>query len=226
MLSATHYSSAASFLQPPSATFLAWIGSKALQKQVMGDAVQNGESKDARAPEQLLIAIGRDRDRSAFVDLFQSFAPRVKSYVMGLGLGPSAADDLVQDIMLTVWRRAEQYDPVKAAASTWIFTIARNRRIDMFRRENRPEFDPNDPMLVPEPERPADSELAIRQESENLRRAVATLPKEQAEMLRLAFFEDLSHGHIAAKLSLPLGTVKSRLRLALGKLRSQLKDTA
>lgn len=214
-----------SYLQPPGASVLARSGPKAIQKLVMIDATQPKKPKGPRESEELLIAIGRDRDRSAFVNLFQIFAPRIKSYVMGLGLSQAAADDLVQDIMLTIWRRAEQYDPAKAAASTWIFTIARNRRIDFFRRENRPEFDPNDPMLVREPEPAADSELAIRQESEILRQAVATLPEEQAELLRLAFFEDLSHSHIAAKLSLPLGTVKSRLRLALGKLRVLLKDT-
>lgn len=205
---------------------LAVTGVKALDNWVMDAATGEPVEKQANPATELLLSVGRDRNRTAFVALFQDFAPRVKSYVMGLGLDDPSADDLVQDIMLTVWRRASQYDPAKASPSTWIFTIARNRRIDMFRRQKRPQLDPNDPLLVPDPEPAADGVLAAGQANEALRRAVATLPKEQSQLLRLAFFEDLSHSHIAERLDLPLGTVKSRLRLALGKLRVQLKDDA
>ena len=125
--------------------------------------------------------------------------------------------------MLTVWRRAAQFDPSKAAASTWLFTIARNRRIDTLRRARRPEIDPEDPALVREPDDPADRVVEAAQRRASLQAAVAELPDDQAKLLRLAYFEDKSHSIIAAELSLPLGTVKSRLRLAMGKLRAALE---
>jgi RNA polymerase sigma-70 factor (ECF subfamily) len=125
--------------------------------------------------------------------------------------------------MLTVWRRAEQFDRSKAAASTWLFTIARNRRIDTLRRARRPEIDPEDPVLVREPDDPADRVVEVAQRRKSLHAAVAQLPEEQTKLLRLAYFEDKSHSVIADELSLPLGTVKSRLRLAMGKLRVALE---
>lgn len=172
----------------------------------------------------LMEAIADRRDRMAFANLFDHFAPRVKAYMRRLGVEPAAAEDLVQDVMLTVWRRAGQFDPAKAGVATWIFTIARNRRIDIIRRENRPAPDPNDPALVPDREPEADAALEQSQHGALLRSAVAELPSEQARMLELAFFEDMSHSVIAERLDLPLGTVKSRIRLAMSKLRSQLAE--
>jgi RNA polymerase sigma-70 factor (ECF subfamily) len=125
--------------------------------------------------------------------------------------------------MLTVWRRAAQFDRNKAAVSTWVFTIARNRRIDTLRRARRPEIDPEDPALVREPDDPADRVVEAAQRRESLHAAVAELPEDQAKLLRLAYFEDKSHSVIAEELALPLGTVKSRLRLAMGKLRAALE---
>ena len=176
------------------------------------------------SPEELMAAVAERRDRSAFVALFQYFAPRVKAYLIRLGADHSAAEDLVQDVMLTVWNRAHQFDRAKAATSTWIFTIARNRRIDVLRREKRPEIDPNDPLLVPSQDKPADQTLEEERAARDLKAAVATLPEEQATLLRMAYFEDKSHSVIADELSVPLGTVKSRLRLAMGKLRGALED--
>ena len=168
-----------------------------------------------------MSAIADDRDREAFADLFDHFAPRVKAYMRRLGAEPAAADDLVQDVMLTVWRRAGQFDPSKAGVATWIFTIARNRRIDIIRRER---IDPNDPALVPDRDREADATVEQKQHGARLRSAVAELPEEQARLLQLAYFEDKTHSVIADELDLPLGTVKSRIRLAMKKLRSQLAE--
>jgi RNA polymerase sigma-70 factor (ECF subfamily) len=175
-------------------------------------------------PAELLAAIAEDHDRNAYRRLFALFAPRVKAFARRRGADAQVAEDLAQDVMLTVWRRAGQFDRTKAAASTWIFTIARNRRIDMIRREARPDFDPEDPSLQGESARPADADLHARRQERDLRRAVARLPEEQAELMRLAYFEDKSHGVIAAQLDLPLGTVKSRIRLAMRKLRHMLKE--
>jgi RNA polymerase sigma-70 factor (ECF subfamily) len=173
--------------------------------------------------EELMSAVAERRDRAAFVRLFELFGPRVKAYLMRQGADRASAEDLVQDVMLTVWHRAVQFDRNKATFSTWVFTIARNRRIDSLRRANRPEIDPEDPALVREPDDPADQVVDAAERSKHLHAAVAQLPVEQERLLRLAYFEDKSHSVIAEELALPLGTVKSRLRLAMTKLRAALE---
>ena len=192
-------------------------------KRVMRAESTSGKPGAEASAEELMVAVADRRDRKAFVHLFELFGPRIKGYLIRQGADPASAEDLVQDVMLTVWRRAAQFDPSKAAASTWLFTIARNRRIDTLRRARRPEIDPEDPALVREPDDPADSVVEAAQRRASLQAAVAELPDEQAKLLRLAYFEDKSHSVIAAELSLPLGTVKSRLRLAMGKLRTALE---
>jgi RNA polymerase sigma factor (sigma-70 family) len=174
--------------------------------------------------EEMIQAIARDHSRTAFAGLFEHFAPRLKSYVMRLGADERAAEEVVQETMLMVWRKAGAFDPDRAAASTWVFTIARNKRIDRIRREARPEYDPNDPLLVGTAPETADQPLQRRQHGDRLRVAIATLPEEQASLVRLAFFDDLSHREIATDQSIPLGTVKSRIRLALLRLRRDLED--
>jgi RNA polymerase sigma-70 factor (ECF subfamily) len=173
----------------------------------------------------LVTAVARNREKTAFATLFDHFAPRLKTYVMRLGASAATADELVQETMLTLWRRADSFDPRQATASTWIFTIARNKRIDALRRESRPDLDPNDPALAPEPVAAADEAMAATESEAILREAITQLPQEQAELLRICYYGDKSHRQIARELGLPLGTVKSRLRLALGRLRFALKDS-
>ena len=134
------------------------------------------------------------------------------------------ADELVQETFLSIWRKAALFDPGKATASTWIYTIARNLRIDALRRMRRPEFDPTDPALAPAPEAAPDSALDAIQTQARIQRAFAELPPQQLEVIQLAFLADKSHREIAKHLSLPLGTVKSRLRLALQRMRVILED--
>jgi RNA polymerase sigma-70 factor (ECF subfamily) len=172
--------------------------------------------------EDLIVAIGDRQDRSAFAALFAYFAPRVKSYLVRTGSDSTTADELTQEVMLLVWRKAARYDPAQANAATWIYTIARNKRIDRFRRDRHATLDPDDPTLVPEPESPPDHRLDAAEQSRTLSIAMASLPEEQAYLLRLAFYEGKSHSTIAAEIGLPLGTVKSRLRLALARLRTHL----
>lgn len=174
--------------------------------------------------EDLIESIARDRDRDAFRELFGHFAPRLKSYLLRLGADPSVAEDCAQEAMAMVWHRAASFDRKQAGASTWIFTIARNKRIDRLRRERRPELDPDDPALVPEPEIAPDRALEGSQAGRRVAEAMATLPAEQAELVRLAYFDDMSHSEIAAARDLPLGTVKSRIRLALERLRYAMRD--
>ena len=185
-------------------------------------------TKDGASPalrlNDLVLAVARRRSRPAFAALFAYFAPRLKSYLMRLGAEAGQAEELVQDVLLQVWRRAETFDPAQANASTWVFTIARNKRIDAIRRERRPEIDLTDPALVPEPVEPADRTLEAGQENARLNAAIGALPNEQAKLLRLAYYEDKPHSTISAEQGIPLGTVKSRLRLAVDRLRRLLRD--
>ena len=170
----------------------------------------------------LLLAVAERQDRTAFATLFRHFAPRLKAYIRRFGMEDARAEELAQEVMLIVWRRAALYDPAQASVSTWIFTIARNKRIDVLRRERRPEIDPDDPALVQDA---AGVDVVIAQDEvgQRLHAAVEALPEEQAVVLRKNFFEDKPHNQIAAELALPLGTVKSRLRLALAKLRQAMR---
>jgi RNA polymerase sigma factor (sigma-70 family) len=172
----------------------------------------------------LIENIASQKDREAFAELFAHFAPRVKGYLMRLGASNGQAEEVTQDAMLTVWRKAHLFDRKKAAASTWIFTIARNRRIDILRQQKYPELDANDPALVPDTSAQADDEVIAEQRGELVRAALDKLPEEQRELVRLAFYNGWSHGQLADETNLPLGTVKSRLRLAFGRLRQELGD--
>jgi len=178
----------------------------------------------ARELADCLVRVGRDRDRGAFARLFAHFAPRVKAYLHRLGSDAGTAEELMQEVMVTVWRRAETYDPQQATAATWLFTVARNKRIDAIRRERRPEIDLNDPALVPETPASADDMVTARQQADRVRQALSRLPEEQRELVVMSFFEERPHSAIAEVTGLPLGTVKSRLRLALGRLRKALRE--
>ena len=173
-------------------------------------------------PSALIVAIAERGDREAFAQLFNHFAPRVKSYLLRMGTAPEAAEDLAQETLLTVWRRAASFDPARAAASTWIFTIARNLRIDVARRERRPLPGEDWAEAGQGPVTP-DAGLAALEDERRIAAAIASLPAEQLQVVRLAFFSDKPHAEIAVDLALPLGTVKSRLRLAMAKLRALLE---
>lgn len=171
----------------------------------------------------LIESIAEAKDRDAFKALFAHFAPRLKGYLMRLGASDGQAEEVAQEAMLTVWRKAALFDRKKAAASTWIFTIARNRRIDILRRQKFPEIDADDPTLVPDSPRQPDDEVIGLREEETVRVALQALSPEQRELVRLAFYNGWSHSKIAADTNLPLGTVKSRLRLAFARLRNELE---
>jgi RNA polymerase sigma-70 factor (ECF subfamily) len=172
----------------------------------------------------LIEAIARRRDRAAFADLFAYFGPRVKAWMLRAGSNATSADELAQETMLAVWQKARLFDPAKAGPSTWIFTIARNLRIDALRRERHPSDLMSDPSEQPDDPIQADRILAMSQQETRIRSALSLLPPEQAEVIRKAFFEDKVHTEIEKELGIPLGTVKSRLRLAITRLRSALGD--
>jgi len=146
----------------------------------------------------------------------------VKGFLIKAGAPAAQAEEIAQEVMITVWRKAKSYDPAKASVATWIYTIARNRRIDQVRRENRPEPDPDDPQYQPDPEPDSATQFARDTRDAAVRAALAELSSDQREVVQLSFFAGLSHGEIAAQLSLPLGTIKSRLRLSFARLRGEL----
>ena len=173
-----------------------------------------------------MAAIARDGDRQAFAALFKHFAPRVKGYLMRLGTAGERAEELAQETMVVLWRRAATFDPQRAALSTWIFTVARNLRIDHLRRTSGDACEGEEPWDADQ--QPADAgvqpeELAeAAQREQGIRLALARLPSEQALVLRLSFFEERPHSVIARELGIPLGTVKSRIRIAVAQLRRKL----
>jgi RNA polymerase sigma factor (sigma-70 family) len=177
----------------------------------------------ARAAE-LLARVAASADRTAFAELFQYFAPRLRSYCARQGVPADVAEELVQEAMLVLWRKAASFDPAKAQVSTWLFTIIRNKRIDRLRRENRPELTADDLAIFDNDVSGADDAVEAQDDAVRLTQALATLPPEQRAMMTKAFFEDKSHSDIACETGLPLGTVKSRIRLALARLKIAIKE--
>lgn len=179
---------------------------------------------DGSAQPDWVAKMYRVRDhrcRAAFSDLFVHFAPRIKGFLIKSGADATMAEECAQDVMTTLWRKADQFDPSRASVATWVFTIARNRRIDLLRRQNRPE--PEELPWGPEPEPDQADVVALRQDTELLKDAIASLPCAQRELVEKAYFSDLSQTEIAKITGLPLGTIKSRLRLALDRLRHAMK---
>ena len=177
-------------------------------------------------PQALMLRIAQHADRAAFQALFLQFAPKVKTYLIRHGAPAGLAEDLAQETLLTVWRKAAYFDPGKASVAAWVFTIARNLRIDTVRRERSAiAYALAGPEPQPPPDTPEDKSQAAERET-RITTAIETLPREQLEVVRLSFFFDKPHAEIASELHLPLGTVKSRLRLALARLRGVVGDLA
>ena len=169
-----------------------------------------------------MLAVRDGRDRSAFAELFDHFAPRLKGFIMRSGTPSGQAEEIVQEVMLTVWRKAAQFDPQRAQVSAWIYQIARNRQIDVIRKERRPL--PEDWQVDRGTEDDPGMILVVEQEVGRLKLALTQLNANQREMIEKAYMGELSHQEISTLTGLPLGTIKSRIRLGLERLRRELKD--
>ena len=184
-------------------------------------------STQEQANAACIRRIADHADRAAFAALFAHFAPRVKAYMRRLGAADAQSEDLAQEAMFAVWRKASLFDPARAGAATWVFTIARNLRIDTLRRERPTEALPPEAEAQEADSGPgAEAELMIAERDLALRTALSVLPPEQAQLVQLAFYEDRPHREIEIALRIPLGTVKSRLRMAMQRLRAALEDPA
>jgi len=175
------------------------------------------KNKNINVWAELIRKIEINKDVSAFEEIFNHFAPRVKAFLMKSGADPQMAEECTQEVLATVWRKAHLFDPSRAGAATWIFTIARNKKIDAIRKQNRPEPE----QLYPEQDYEPDQEAVVelQQETERLVTALGELPEKQRILVEKAYLGELSHSEIAEITGLPLGTIKSRIRLALEKLR-------
>ena len=185
---------------------------------------------EGRADEwsELLTRVGAERDRDAFTRLFEHFAPLLKGFLMkGSNIGHELAEELAQEAMIKVWRRADSFNRQKSSASTWIYTIARNCRIDWARREIRRQKDIHaDDLYEPGDDNPSQVSLAQLRNQRTVRESLDALPQEQVEIISKIYFEGKTHSEVSEELSLPLGTVKSRIRLALKRLNVQLETEA
>lgn len=222
MLDQTNIIQAARRRTPPPAVVLPSMRRK-LQRMGSEDA-QDDPNDDTvlSPPTQWLIAVRDERDRAAFARLFDHFAPRLTAMMLRSGMSRAIADDVVQDVMLTAWQKAHLYDAARAQAAAWIYRIARNRQIDIIRRERRPVPEALK-MESEEAEGDAQDALALDQEAAQLRAALDTLKPEQREVIERAYLSDLTHTEIRQSTGLPMGTIKSRIRLALERLRHELK---
>ncbi len=174
--------------------------------------------------KMLLTRIATDSDRDAFRALFVHYGPRIKAVMLKAGADQQLAEDLVQDVMLNVWRKSKLYSPERGAVSTWIYTIARNARIDKLRRGSSKPYEDLDDVELASEEADGEDMVIANEISGRVTDALSELPDDQRQIIRMAYIEDLSQSDIASKLSIPLGTVKSRMRLAYGKLRSTLEE--
>lgn len=192
-----------------------------------------GYAVNVTTTDELVACIRRvavHGDRAAFTSLFQHFAPRIKGFLQKSGATRELAEELAQETLVTLWRKAAQFDPARASAATWVYTIARNLWVDEHRRSQRGPGDAGaaswlDDLPMAEAPQSPDDELLGEQRRGALRTAIAALSPAQAEVLQRAYYADQSQTQIAGELRLSLGTVKSRARLALDHLRQLLDGT-
>lgn len=182
-----------------------------------------GQESSAARSVELLGRVATSKDRAAFAELFDHFAPRVKSFMMRKGANAEQAEDLVQETMIAVWSKAALYVPERGSVSTWIFTIARNLRIDRLRRERSNQYTDIDDYDAVSDAPGQDEALHRLQEDSVVAKALAQIPPEQRELLILSYVEDLPQSEIATRLQIPLGTVKSRMRLAYRRMKKMLE---
>lgn len=194
-------------------------GANRLRRRRHGVDMTLADASDAQWVAKM-VAIAERQDQTAFADLFRHFAPRVKAFLIRGGADETMAEECMQDVMTTLWRKARLYDPARASVATWIFTVARNRKIDLLRKYARPE--PEDLPWGPEEEPDQIEVVALKQDGKRLAEALGVLPEKQRVLIERAYFGEMTHAEIADETGLPLGTIKSRIRLALERLRHSM----
>lgn len=190
------------------------------------NAAKSPPELTVREASLLLVRVAEARDRTAFTTLFRHFGPRLKAFLMRTEHDEDRVESVVQDVMLSVWRKAHTFDPTKSNASTWMFTMARNRLIDTVRQEGRRRRLSDELAREPDATEESGTDFDIErwESGEQIKRLMKDLPSEQARAVVLAFIEGKSHRDIADDLGVPVGTIKSRIRLAFKRMRANLGD--
>ena len=170
--------------------------------------------------QKCMVEVGDNQDKEAFSIIFKHFSPRLKSYFIKAGATDNQAEEIIQEVMISVWTKASSYDKSKSSVSTWLYTIARNKRIDRIRKEKRHYLLESDDGLEVPVDSPQEDEIMSTQLSKRMEEYIKSLPVEQAKLLKLSYFHEKTHVDISNELNIPLGTVKSRIRLALSKIRN------
>lgn len=189
--------------------------------KVLHSSPRPNQSED---DQDLINRVACHSDRAAFQCLFLHFGPRVKALMIRSGADAEVAEDLVQEVMITLWRKAKLYRPERGSVATWIFTIARNLRIDKLRRQSPQAHEDIDELDLESPDASGEERIHAQQRNTVVLEAMAELPPDQQRVIEMSFIYDMPQGDIAQELGIPLGTVKSRMRLAYGKLRERLED--
>lgn len=206
-------------------TVIRFPGSPSLQPSLQPSQQRAAAIRVQGLMQDLLARIAANRDETAFRELFEAYGSRLRSFMIRSGADPGTAEELAQEALLTVWRKAGLYHPERGSVSAWIFTIARNLRIDRLRKEfNWSELSDELMQTLPSGEIAQDDAVAELEMQARVRRVLDGLAPEQREIVKLSYIDGLSHSQIAERLGIPLGTVKSRMRLAYQKVRPALED--
>ena len=169
-----------------------------------------------------ILNIAESQDISSFKKIFEYFSPRLKSFLMKSGAEENIAEEIIQETMTIIWTKADYYDPKVASPSTWIYTIARNKKIDILRKSRKAILEDIETAVLPAVEPKTEENIEHDQKFDMIAQHLDALPKDQLNLLKMNFFEEKSHGEISELTGIPLGTVKSRIRLALEKIRGKL----
>lgn len=173
---------------------------------------------------ELIKKVANQQDHTAFQEIFEKFGPRIKAYLLKQGADNATAEELVQETMLTVWRKASMFEESRGSLASWVYTIARNLRIDRLRKEKVWQELSEEQYQKSSPDEPADETVAKNQMITVIRGALKQLPPEQREIIEHSYLKGMSQSEIAKALNLPIGTVKSRMRLAYQKVRTSVED--
>ena len=169
-----------------------------------------------------LNQVAINQDKASFKKIFDYFGPRLKSFLMSSGADETVAEEVIQETMAIIWTKADYYDPKLASPSTWIYTIARNKKIDILRKSRKAILENIDTAILPPVEPKLEEDVDHDQRFEIVNKYLNDLPKEQLDLLKMNFIEEKSHGEIAEITKIPLGTIKSRIRLAMEKIRDRI----
>ena len=167
---------------------------------------------------ELVKQISEDRNETAFSEIFDYIAPKINAYYIKNNLSIEQSEELTQEVLSTIWLKAELFDPEKSKFITWSFTIARNKKIDFYRKNKKNDTNEEDIRdFLYDNNKTNDYEV-----ESTIKKITQELDESQKKLIKMSFFEQKSHKNIAAELEIPLGTVKSRIRSSLNKMQKHI----